>query len=1081
MTVQKRNASSSRGRRHAAGALALVVWAAAAASAQSRELNASSRAQRLDVQRSLAAQPAVKISVRHAGWYHATQPQLVAAGLPPNANPHNLRLFADGVEQPLRVLAKAEGRFDASDAIEFYGTGVDTPFTDAQVYWLVAGSPGIRVPVDDGRTSATGSARSFPFTSERRDRILWYAALKNRGANKFFGDAVWPEADETLVVTDLDATSSATATVEVALQGVIDDPDVNPDHHVSVIVNGLEVGTMDFDGQSESIRTFNVAQSKLVEGANSVSLVAHGGDMDFTVVDYIRLTYSHTYTAEADRLRFSASGGQPVTVAGFSRGDIRLVDITDPALPRELLGTVRTQNGAFKVSAVPQGAGMRTLLAFTAATFDVSDTVRRNVPSTWSAANNAADYVVVTHGDFMNSVQPLKPLREAQGHHVAIIDVEDLYDEFSFGEKTPQAIKDFMIQAHAVWHTAPKFLLLVGDATMDPRNYMGMGQVDYVPVQVVDTAFLEVPSDDWFADTDGDGRPDLAAVGRLPAASVAQANAMVAKIRAYEATAEGTWSKSVLLVSDANDDTDDFEGATKGVEALVSPNYDVHKILRGSVGTDAARADLLARMNQGQVILNYFGHGSVDMWHEDVLTSADAPSLTNAGRLPFVASMTCLNGFFHTVWQESMAEALLRAPNGGAIAVWASSSLTDPGGQSAMDRELFRLLFTGAYPTLGEAVAAAKKAAGDGDVRRSWILFGDPATHLKGLPTTPVTSRTTDARPGKPGVESRESRVESQELRVESQESRVVSQKATTTDSRLPTTDSEWQMLSADLNADGLADLILYHSDTGAWMEAMSRADGSADFLRGQWPAHAIVRALDLNGDGRTDVFAYQPDSGAWLTGLSNGLGGFTYHTGTWAPGWNVEFGDFNGDRLVDVLLYNAAAGTGTIGLNDGAGGFNAIHGPWAKDWTVRVGNFNGDSFADLLLYDAKTGEWMEGLGDGTGRFTYYGGKWAPGYDVHVADFDGDHRDDVFLYSAKDGSWALALTTAPGHFAVSGGMWTPGWVVTTGDLNGDHRADVFLYNPESGQTVRCLMTKAGRFDCAPGKWPRGAAIDGLVK
>src|SRR2546426_6243439 len=107
---------------------------------------------------------------------------------------------------------------------------------------------------------------------------------------------------------------------------------------------------------------------------------------------------------------------------------------------------------------------------------------------------------------------------------------------------------------------------------------------------------------------------------------------------------------------------------------------------------------------------------------------------SNGPRLPFVAAMTCLNGFFHSLFpEESLAEALVRAPNGGAIAVWASSSLTSPGGQSAMDRELFRLLFTGAYPTLGEAVAAAKKATGDIDVRRSWILFGDPAIRLKGL------------------------------------------------------------------------------------------------------------------------------------------------------------------------------------------------------------------------------------------------------------------------------------------------------------------------------------------------------------
>ena len=33
--------------------------------------------------------------------------------------------------------------------------------------------------------------------------------------------------------------------------------------------------------------------------------------------------------------------------------------------------------------------------------------------------------------------------------------------------------------------------------------------------------------------------------------------------------------------------------------------------------------------------------------------------------------------------------------------------------------------------TLGEAINRAKQTVGDEDVRRSWILFGDPAMRLK--------------------------------------------------------------------------------------------------------------------------------------------------------------------------------------------------------------------------------------------------------------------------------------------------------------------------------------------------------------
>jgi len=93
--------------------------------------------------------------------------------------------------------------------------------------------------------------------------------------------------------------------------------------------------------------------------------------------------------------------------------------------------------------------------------------------------------------------------------------------------------------------------------------------------------------------------------------------------------------------------------------------------------------------------------------------------------------MTCLNGNFHDLYTESLAEALMKAPNGGAIAVWTSSSLTQPDQQSIMNQELFRQLFGSTSLTLGEAVVRAKAAATDLDVRKSWVLFGDPSMKLK--------------------------------------------------------------------------------------------------------------------------------------------------------------------------------------------------------------------------------------------------------------------------------------------------------------------------------------------------------------
>jgi hypothetical protein len=93
--------------------------------------------------------------------------------------------------------------------------------------------------------------------------------------------------------------------------------------------------------------------------------------------------------------------------------------------------------------------------------------------------------------------------------------------------------------------------------------------------------------------------------------------------------------------------------------------------------------------------------------------------------------MSCLNGHFQDVYMDSLSEALMKAPQGGAVAVWMSSGLTEPDKQAVMNKELIKLLFGRELLTLGEATKKAKASVSDQDIRRTWILFGDPSTRLK--------------------------------------------------------------------------------------------------------------------------------------------------------------------------------------------------------------------------------------------------------------------------------------------------------------------------------------------------------------
>ena len=242
---------------------------------------------------------------------------------------------------------------------------------------------------------------------------------------------------------------------------------------------------------------------------------------------------------------------------------------------------------------------------------------------------------------------------------------------------------------------------------------------------------MKTASDDWLVDLEGDGVPSLA-VGRLPARSEGEANLLVAKTIAFEqAAASEDWKTRLVFVSDIDQKEFPFTALNRELEALAGSGYQSQQISVGALGNTGARTALLASLNTGSLLVNFAGHGSQQTWRTTLLKNSDALTLTNGTRLPVVTSMTCLNGYFQDVYGDSLAESLLRAPNGGAVATWASSTLTEPVPQADLIRRFFSVAFGSPGVRLGDAVKAAKAATSDQDVRRSWILLGDPMLRLK--------------------------------------------------------------------------------------------------------------------------------------------------------------------------------------------------------------------------------------------------------------------------------------------------------------------------------------------------------------
>jgi len=152
-------------------------------------------------------------------------------------------------------------------------------------------------------------------------------------------------------------------------------------------------------------------------------------------------------------------------------------------------------------------------------------------------------------------------------------------------------------------------------------------------------------------------------------------------------------------------------------------------------------------INDGALLVNYVGHGFTDRWGTwpggRIFDRSSIASLNNGGKLPFLTTATCLNGFFpHPLEDYSLAEEFLRVEGKGAIAAWSPTGLGFPSQHELLFEELFTAIFEDDNRLLGPATTAAKisayaQSSGLGELVETFVLFGDPALELNLDDATP--------------------------------------------------------------------------------------------------------------------------------------------------------------------------------------------------------------------------------------------------------------------------------------------------------------------------------------------------------
>ena len=223
----------------------------------------------------------------------------------------------------------------------------------------------------------------------------------------------------------------------------------------------------------------------------------------------------------------AGAGDRRGLVTGFS--SLFALDVTDPASPLWLSG-LEPGPGSVRMQVEP-GRRYQVITPDGLLVPRVSHPVETGLRDT----RNQADYVLVAPRAFMDAAQPLLLRRESQGLATHAASLEDIAQDFGGGAPSAEAIRDFLAFAFHSWQQpSPRYVLLLGDASFDPRNFTGFDQGAPLPALWAKTSYLWTASDPAIAAVNGeDLLPDLA-LGRLPATNLAQAHALVQKVLDWE-------------------------------------------------------------------------------------------------------------------------------------------------------------------------------------------------------------------------------------------------------------------------------------------------------------------------------------------------------------------------------------------------------------------------------------------------------------------------------------------------------------------------------------------------------------------
>ncbi len=669
--------------------------------------------------------PAVKVPVEEHDIYRVYF-STIADGL--DLSESEVANLAANAELAMHTAGESVAYWVEDDNLLFYGWPVTNRYTIRNYFWI---EPGSGMHMDSRLTediSISNDQTHVGSATFRNRAFLNVDAFVELPDDFYFwsGYTVGSSFDYS---APLPGYATNDVSFEVHLRGFNE----NQNHAAHIFLNQEPVGQVTFS-QREKV-ALEVTGAGGAE--NTLQIESTGALGSLFILQAFRAEYERYYTP-IDGLLLAGDGGHGRLSAGRFT-DAIVLDITDPFHPVRILGPsgVISPDHSWPADA-------DTAWAFREVSHlpVVPSVVPGGFGSWMQDATNRIDYLVIAPRVFAEPAEELAAHRASLGLRVRVAYFEDICDEFAGGLRTPEAIREMLLYAHDNWEEPPWMVVLGGRGHTDYLDLRNVEANHLPPLLGFDSRNLRA-ADLLFADLTGDEIPDLS-IGRISVQTEAQFFDYIHKLKAYENLGDSHSEAllDALFVADDADAGGDFEASNAILADIAQARYSVEAVGLDSHTLAHVRNRTRSGLTDGVGMIHYTGHGAPrNLAEENILHVDDVMGMAMHPPVPLLISLTCLIARFDIVstgWQ-SLSEALIRKPSGGALTVYAPSGLSYNIFAMEMGQQFYQLHALDGVDTVGPLLARARYELGPktglaADAYRTYNLLGCPAVKLVGGP-----------------------------------------------------------------------------------------------------------------------------------------------------------------------------------------------------------------------------------------------------------------------------------------------------------------------------------------------------------